>query len=92
MCSILSYSEQQTSGTAVCACLRFEATCVLFDASCVPFGSRCCAFFFGALSPTTTAVDSGYDGPRLEDSGEVTMEFCEAMMARFQDSKLIHKK
>lgn len=44
------------------------------------------------LLPTITAVDSGYDGPRLEDSGEVTMEFCEAMMARFQDSKLIHKK
>ncbi len=39
-----------------------------------------------------TVVDSGYDGPRLEDSGEVTTEFCKAMMARFEESKLIHKK
>eukprot|EP00903_Cladosiphon_okamuranus_P017863 g16439.t1 len=44
------------------------------------------------INPDEIAVDSGYDGPRLEDSGEVTMEFCEAMMARFQESKLIHKK
>ncbi|CAN0109556.1 unnamed protein product [Sphacelaria rigidula] len=37
-------------------------------------------------------VDSGYDGPRLGDKGEVTMDFCKAMLERFKEQKLIHKK
>lgn len=38
------------------------------------------------------AVDAGYDGPRLEDNGGVTMDFCNAMISRFKEQKLIHKK
>lgn len=44
------------------------------------------------MQRNTTVVDSGYDGPRLEDNGEVTMDFCKALMARFEEQKLIHKK
>ncbi|CBJ28105.1 conserved unknown protein [Ectocarpus siliculosus] len=44
------------------------------------------------INPDEIVVDSGYDGPRLGDDGEVTVDFCKAMMARFEEQKLIHKK
>lgn len=46
-----------------------------------------CVYYF-----RFSVVDSSYDGPRLEDNGQVTMEFCEAMLKRFEEQKLIHKK
>jgi serine/threonine-protein phosphatase 5 len=39
---------------------------------------------------SSTAVESDYDGVRLED--EMTKEFVEDMIQRFKDGKKIHKK
>ena len=60
--------------------------CVLLCAFCV---LRVCHVFFFHHA---TVVEASYDGPHLGDDGAVTMEFCAAMMKRFEDQKLIHKK
>eukprot|EP00904_Undaria_pinnatifida_P008607 jgi/Undpi1/4877/HiC_scaffold_19.g08230.m1 len=44
------------------------------------------------INPDEILVEASYDGPHLGDDGAVTMEFCAAMMKRFEDQKLIHKK
>lgn len=44
------------------------------------------------INPDEIVVDTGYDGPRLEDDGTVTVEFCKAMLERFKEQKLVHKK
>mmetsp|Transcript_40567 Transcript_40567/g.53400 ORF Transcript_40567/g.53400 Transcript_40567/m.53400 type:complete len:505 (+) Transcript_40567:275-1789(+) len=45
-----------------------------------------------SLSPESIVVEDSYDGPRLEESGVVTVEFVEEMLERFKNQKLIHKK
>ncbi len=37
-------------------------------------------------------VPDAYDGPRLPESGEVTLEFVQALTERFRAQKLLHKK
>jgi len=44
------------------------------------------------LDVANILVDAAYDGPRLGDDGIVTDAFIDAMMERFRDQKLIHKK
>jgi serine/threonine-protein phosphatase 5 len=36
-------------------------------------------------------VDASYDGPRLEGE-EITLDFVHAMIERFKDQKMIHRK
>jgi len=37
-------------------------------------------------------VEESYDGPRLSDSGEVTLEFVLAVIEHFRDQKRLHRK
>ena len=44
------------------------------------------------MDPETITVDASYDGPRIGDDGVVTIDFVRAMVERFKDRKMIHRK
>lgn len=45
-----------------------------------------------SIDPSGITVDSGYQGPRLEEDGTVTLDFVRAMIEWFRDQKMIHRK
>ena len=46
-----------------------------------------------SMDPTRINVDPNYDGPIIdEETGIITIEFVQAMVERFRDQKMIHRK